>query len=101
MQWVLLHPRATAEHLGLIPTFLDATDPRPAKEQFQERYIWGGWMPFPGFEMVPNHGLKYPGDPAMFPLACTMLRDEKIFVYEYAWVAIVQPDDTFEVSRMD
>jgi hypothetical protein len=29
--------------VGFIPTFLDLNDPRPAKEQFAERYEYGGW----------------------------------------------------------
>ena len=39
-------------------------------------------------------------DPAMV-LAVTRLRDETILLYEMDWVAVIQPDGAFEVSRMD
>jgi hypothetical protein len=40
-----LHPRCTPDHVGFIPTFLDTDDPRPAREQFQERNVYGGLAP--------------------------------------------------------
>jgi hypothetical protein len=30
-----------------------------------------------------------------------MLRDEEIRFYDYSWLAIVQPDGSFEVARVD
>jgi hypothetical protein len=35
-------PHATLEQMGFIPSFLDETNPRPASEQINERYIYGG-----------------------------------------------------------
>jgi len=102
MHWIQKHPKATIEMLGFIPEFLDENDPRPAKEQLDSNYgHGGGWRSQPGFTMLPNGDLKYPGDPPFAMLAETQLRDEVIRVYNYAWVAIVQPDGTFEVCRMD
>src|SRR3982751_2684992 len=50
MQWILKHPKMTPEGLGAIPYFLDEDDPRPAREQFHERYNHGGgWRPMPNF----------------------------------------------------
>ncbi len=100
-RWELLHPRMAHEHLGFIPGFLDEDDPRPAKEQFNERYVFGGWQPFQGHKLQADNTLKYPGDPPMRALAQTKLRDELIILYEGEWVAIIQPDRSFEVSRMD
>ena len=85
---------------GYIPTFLDANDPRPAREQFASRYI-AGWLPFQGFKLLKNNSLKYPGDPALPPIASAMLRNELICIYRHAWVAIIQADRSFEVCRMD
>lgn len=99
MKWTLLHPKATPAHLGYIPGFLKEEDPRPAAEQFRERYV-GGWHPFAGFKMT-GEGLEYPGDPPMPAVAALKFRDEWIYLYAHAWVAIVQPDGTYEVSRMD
>jgi hypothetical protein len=102
IQFELLHPKMTMEHLGLLPSFLDVNDPRPAREQFHQNYAHGGgWSPFDGFEMRKGHSIKYPGDPVHKPLAQAKLRDELIVFYDYAWVAIIQPDGSFEIARMD
>lgn len=90
------------DYLGFIPDMLSEADPRPAREQLDTGYAHGGgWRPFPGFELRPDNSLKYPGDPAMKPVASAQLRDELILVYPYAWVAIIQPDRVFEICRMD
>lgn len=107
--WTLLHPRATAEHLGLIPQMLNLADPRPAREQFNSNYAYGGgWAAMTGWVYDPaDQTIKLPftralgGDPALRPIASTTLRDEQILLYPYAWVAIVQPDGRAEVARMD
>jgi len=102
MQWFQRHPQATPEMLGLIPEFLNENDPRSAREQLDANYSHGGgWLPIPGFSMLPNGDLSYPGDPPFELLAETKLRDETIRVFHYSWVAIIQPDGSFEVSRMD
>lgn len=98
-----LDTRCTLDHLGLIPSFLDEEDERPASEQFDERYSHGGgWRPMKGWEMGPTSEIRYKGDrDAMRPIAVIAFREELIYIYPYAWVAIVQPDGSFEVSRMD
>lgn len=101
MIWHGLQDGVVREHLGFIPTFLSENDPRPAAAQFAEKYI-GGWRPFRGFTMVPEtYALTYPSDPDYYPLAKAQLRDETILIYPHEWVAVVQADGTFEVSRMD
>jgi hypothetical protein len=102
MNWIMKHPHANMEMLGLIPEFLDERDPRPAREQIDQNYRHGGgWQPFPGFTMLPDGDLSYPGDPPTRLIAETHLRDETIRFYDCSWLAIVQPDGTFEVSRVD
>jgi len=100
MIWHRKHPRATADMLGYVPSFLDEDDPRPAREQFHANYI-SGWSPFKGFKMLPDGNMKYPNDPPTQLLFEGYFRDELVRFYQYAWVAIVQPDGSFEVSRMD
>lgn len=105
MIWHLVHPHMTLEHLGLIPSFVSEDDPRPAAEQFDERYKFGGWRPMDGFKLrrdgsPQNWTLTYPGDPALPVLAYAHLRDEIILFFPYSWVAVVSADG-FEVSRMD
>jgi hypothetical protein len=86
---------------GLIPTFLNKTDPRSAKEQFDTNYV-GGWRPFKGFTFNPDtKTLKYPGDPAYKPVDTATFRDETIILYPHAWVLVLQKDGAWEVCRMD
>ena len=88
------------DELGFLPDFLNEEDPRSASAQFDANYV-GGWNPFPGFTMTEDGALQYPEDPPMVPIGCTTLRNETIFFYPYAFVAVKQPDGTFEVARMD
>jgi hypothetical protein len=88
---------------GLLPTFLDLNDPRPAREQLDANYQHGGgWQPFKGFTFhTETSTLRYPGDPPMRALAAMRLRDELIVVFECDWVMIRQKDGSYEVCRMD
>lgn len=90
-------PDLSLDALGLIPFFLNEADERPAAEQFDSHY---GWRPMDGWTLKGDV-LHYGGEPPLAPLFEAQLRDEKVYVYDYAWVAIVKPDGTFEVSRMD
>ena len=102
LTWTMKHPQATIEMLGSIPGFLDDSDPRPARIQFDHNYGFaGGWRPFAGFTMLPDGKLAYPGDPPMELLAETNLRHETIRVYDCSWVVIIQPDGSFEACRLD
>jgi len=95
------YERAVFEVWGFIPDFLDEEDPRPAREQFNARYI-GGWNPFPGFTLnIDSMELRYPGDPPMDPISCMIFRNEMICIYPSSWVLILQGDATWEVARMD
>lgn len=102
LDWQLLHPKMTPDHLGLIPSLLSSLDPRPAKEQIHENYEHGGgWTPNVVKFTLDDEGLHYPGDAVMIPLAEAKLRDETIRFYTHAWTAIIQPDGSYEVSRLD
>lgn len=95
--------RTTLDDLGMIPIFVDGYDTRSAQEQFAENYAHGGgWSPLAGWVYDPEtEKIKYPGDPALKPLAEAMLRDQRILVYPHAWVAVINADGSCEVSRMD
>lgn len=99
----LVAPCDITDYLGFIPSFLDEDDPRPAVEQLNANYAHGGgFRPMDGFAMDPRtFVLSYPGDPPFRPLAMMLLRQEQIFVYEHAFVCVVQLDGSFAVSRMD
>lgn len=99
---LMLDLRASPDHIGSIPDMLDAEDPRKAAEQLDIGYAHGGgWSPTPGFTMDDSGHLKYPGDPPLAPLAAIPFREEIVLIYEHSIVAVIQPDGSFEVSRMD
>ena len=107
----MLHPQATPEHLGPIPFWLDTDDKRPAAKQLDAHYQHGGgWRPMRGFELRDRARgtLVYPvkdpedGEDEVFePFAALLFRKEMIFAYQHAIFAIVQPDGSFEVCRMN
>jgi hypothetical protein len=102
IQFQLLNPHFYRKDLGFIPEFLSEADPRPASIQLHHNYSHGGgWRPLAGWTLNPDDSIAYPGEPALMPLAKATLRDELILVYRYAWVAIIQPNRTFEVARLD
>ena len=106
MEWKAMQPGLSGadimELLGFLPHFFHESDPRPAKEQIDTAYRHGGgWHSFPGFEMLPNGDLKYPGDPPTKLLAEAKFRDETIRFYQHSWLAIMQKDGSWEVARID
>lgn len=99
---ITFYGRTTREDLGLIPYFLNENAGGSAVEQLNRNYAHGGGFdPFPGFTLGANNSLTYPGDPPMQPLAKIDFGAEQVFVYDYGWVAVVQPNRSFQVSRMD
>lgn len=99
---------ALTNAFGIIPMFLDESNPRPAREQFASNYI-DGWRPtqvgfkLSAYDLVAEDfpSLCYPGDPPLPPLAYARLREELIIVYPSAWVMVMQADGSYEVVRMD
>lgn len=96
------------EVIGYLGLMLDDENPKPAREQFNDAYQHGGgWQPFEGFKMAEDSSIQYgdpnepDADPPYVPIARAKLRDEKIIMYPHGWVAIVQPDGTYEIARMD
>jgi hypothetical protein len=99
--WRAVHPEYDLRYLGpYLPTFLSELNPRSAAQQIETAYF-RGWNPFDGFQMLEGNRLGYPGDEPLEPLATTSLRDETIFLYQGDWLAVVQKDGSFEVSRVD
>lgn len=102
LKWEMLHPRMTVEQLGFLSGFLSEDDPSPAREQIDTNYQHGGgWRKMEGFVLRDDNSIRYPGDPPLVPLASTKLRDELIIYFAHDWVAIIQPDRSFEVARID
>lgn len=114
MPTTVFFPRATAaiargthsefDLVGLTPAFLNETSDDDAVTQLNRHYAHGGgWHDFEGFSFKDGDEpqLLYPGDPPMEAVAMWKLRDERIILFDHAWVAVVQPDNSFRVARMD
>ena len=96
------------EAAGLLPLFLNPDDPRPAREQINDSYAHGGgWQEFTGFTPCINWAdpmesyLDYPDDPPMRAVAFAFFAEELVILFTYSWCAIVQPDLTATVARLD
>lgn len=95
-----LRPRCS--ELWMLNTMMDDANPECARDQLHASYAHGGgWHRFDGFIMDDKRRLTYPGDPPQVPMAEAKLRDETIILYPHGWVAIVQPNGSYEVARMD
>ena len=102
--FIARHPGVTLGHMGYIPNFLDARDPRPAREQIDEKYSYGGgWCPLvpTHWTMLDGEQLKWPEDEPLTPMCELQMRDERIVLYTHSIVAIIQKNGSFEVSRLD
>jgi hypothetical protein len=101
----MLHPRATIEHAGFIPVWLNDSNPAPIKEQLHRGYSFaGGWRNMNGFTIQEgSNALYYPGDPPLHPIIEWTFDDhkERLYLYAHSIVAIFHPDGRFEVCRMD
>jgi hypothetical protein len=100
---------------GLIPSFLNVEDERPAREQINDAYI-GGWHPMDGWkvEQAPDEmsvtatyvpedydPADGPGDPPLQSEAWMSFRDEVLYVLPYDWVVLKGATGEWEVSRLD
>ena len=100
--WQFLHPQMTINHLGFIKDWLSELNPADAVEQIDRNYRHGGgWFDCNGFKMRGQGVLFGAGDPPLWPLAKTHLRNETIYFYQHAWVAVVQPNGSYRVARID
>lgn len=102
----ILKPGVTNWDLGMIPEWLNfLPEGTPIQEWFNQCYAHGGgWQPFKGFTLrSSDKALVFPGDPPQLPFAKIELseRPEVVYIYPSSWVAIIHPDDSFEVCRMD
>ena len=101
MIWLAHTPDFDPADLGLLPSFLSEEDPRPAQEQLDANYPWGGYWRSDKASIDNKHRLCYPGEPPRDWLAAAVLRDEMILIYPGDFVVILQPDGAFKFQRMD
>lgn len=104
-EWMQRSGYSEFDIVGLTPAFLSEDDPDDAVTQLDKHYSHGGgWHDFDGFELHDSETapqLRYPEDPPTDAVAHWKLRDERIILFDHAWVAVIQPDGSMRVSRMD
>jgi hypothetical protein len=87
---------------GFIPGMLNDNDPRSTRDQLDAGYAHGGgWRPFKGHTMLEDGALSYPDDMPLLPRSTIYFREDRVVLYDHGWVAIVKPDGSYEVCRMD
>jgi hypothetical protein len=99
----------TPNQIGFIPDwFRNGDDVPPAQEQANAGYMQTGACPYTPtsveFKLVRRgdvYELQYPEDPPYKEMARTTIGDETVVVFEMAWVAIIQPDESFVVAHCD
>lgn len=107
MRWHLTHPKATPEMLGYLPYLVtDALD-TPAREQLEITYAHGGGvrpnttMTLHDWSEPGKATLTYPNDPPMEEIARAQRRDETLIFFDCSWLAIVQANGDYLITRMD
>ena len=104
MSWELLYPGMRRDFVDGLPDFDDQSDDaESAREQLDRVYCdeGGAWHPTSGFDIKSGNELYRDGKFYSNPIAQAWLRHELILLYESDWVAVVQPDGSFEVARLD
>lgn len=64
---------------------------------------WQVWAPSQeggGWSLLPDDYLYHPNVGTQIPAAMAWLGQEKIIVYKFQLICIVQPDDSFTVGRI-
>lgn len=103
--WELVHPRADIDMLGYVPLFITRTSDVPLKKQFDAEYV-SGWKTSASKwvrDTERNTLQGHPEDPP-FPMIARYQHKptgELLEFYTSCFTAIVQPDGTFEVARLD
>lgn len=85
------------DYLGSLPDLFSVHDSRSAAEQVSDH---PSWFPNPDMRIRTDGTLIFPGDPDLPPLFMAQIRDEIVYLYRYSWVAIVQSDGSYVVSRL-
>lgn len=102
--WVIIDSHFHPTGLGYLTDFLLESDPRPIRDQLNERYAHGGgYSPIEGITFNPSTGiLTYPGDPPIHPSAMAQFNSETVIFYQTCeLLTIIQSDGTWEVTRVN
>jgi hypothetical protein len=106
--WLQLDPNLTHADLGFLWDILIPEDPRPVREQLDDRYAHGGgFRPFGEKKKWKLNRatlvLRYPGDPPFWPAAMLDFKNEIVIFYSQCSLLLIlqKKDGTWELTRVD
>jgi len=98
----LANPIHYNDMLGMLPQWLDNDqyEDKTAKEALDAQYCCGLYNS--SEVVVSEEGLyMFPGDPTLYPIVKIKRKDETIYIYEYALVAIIDSNGNSFATRID
>lgn len=108
LNWTFHHPRASIKTLGFIPGWLHADNAAPLSAQIDQNYKHGGgWYScrkFWGGIDEDGQLLSKPEDgEAPLPLIASVQHPngQKLHFYPHEMVAVIFPDGSFDLARID
>lgn len=72
----------------------------PVKQAMEEQYGFGTLSEIKDATVDDMGVMRYPGDPAQYPMFKIVRGEEVVYQYQYGMIAFVSPTETF-VTRMD
>lgn len=100
--WEMLKEGVSYHDLGLVYYWFSLGDDTPTRDLIDRHYKQGGgFNEIDGFTLSDNNCLQYPGDPVLEPLAQLRRGPELVVFYDFALLAIIQQDRTFQVTRVN
>lgn len=107
--WTLYDHRFGREVLGLLPALISNEYFGNVAEQLERNYAHGGGYrdltklePDKWVFNKRKKTLRHRAERSTFkPIASTQIKDEQVYFYQYALLAIVKPDGSFAVTRVD
>lgn len=107
--WHIQEQRFSPKMLGFLPDLISNLYPGNVAEQLERNYAHGGGYrdltklePGKWTFNKRNKTLRYRGESDIFnPLASVQIKDEMVYFYKYSLLAIVKPDGSFAVTRVD
>lgn len=94
-------PEALVKACGVLLEWVDDSDRRPAREQYDHHYNYGPLHESTGGSITEEGIFMYPQDPPQYPMVKGRMRHETIYIYQHAFVAIVNDNGNIFRTRID
>jgi len=88
---------------GLLPDWVTSPDypDMNLKDKLTKHYGFGELTELKGGTITPEGAFQFPQDPDQYPLISIVRKEEQFLLYEHAIVAILQPDGSSFITRID